>query len=79
MQHFLVYQKGEGDEKISELNALLSQKRRDLLALRAENEDRKLEIEDYKKKIHQRFVSQRQRFISKYGELSVVASQALKI
>ncbi|XP_056593712.1 coiled-coil domain-containing protein 178 isoform X2 [Triplophysa dalaica] len=45
--------KGEGDEKVSEWNALLGQKRRDLLALRAEKEDRTLEIEDYKKKICQ--------------------------
>ncbi|XP_057179371.1 coiled-coil domain-containing protein 178 isoform X1 [Triplophysa rosa] len=45
--------KGEGDEKVSGSNALLSQKRRDLLALRAENEERTLEIEDYKKKIRQ--------------------------
>lgn len=58
MHLFLIHQKGEGDEKVSEWNALLSQKGRDLLALRAEKEDRTLEIEDYKKKICQRFASQ---------------------
>ncbi|XP_055038138.2 coiled-coil domain-containing protein 178 [Misgurnus anguillicaudatus] len=45
--------KGDGDEKVSELKALLSQKRQDLLALRANNEDHKLEIEDFKRRIHQ--------------------------
>ncbi|XP_065115162.1 coiled-coil domain-containing protein 178 [Paramisgurnus dabryanus] len=45
--------KGDGDEKVSELNALLSQKRQDLLALRANNKDHKLEIVDFKRRIQQ--------------------------
>ncbi|XP_051969765.1 coiled-coil domain-containing protein 178 [Xyrauchen texanus] len=45
--------KCENDEKASAFDAILSQKRRDLSALREENEDHKFEIEDYKNKICQ--------------------------
>ncbi len=54
--HYCVYQKLEGDEKVSVLDANLSQKRHELLTLRDKNKEYKLEIEDYKRKICQRFV-----------------------
>ncbi len=54
--HYCVYQKLEGDEKVSVLDANLSQKRHELLTLRDKNKEHKLEIEDYKRKICQRFV-----------------------
>lgn len=54
--HYCVYQKLEGDEKVSELNAILSQKHHDLSTLREKNKEQTLEMEDFQRKTNQRFV-----------------------
>ncbi|XP_052451374.1 coiled-coil domain-containing protein 178 [Carassius gibelio] len=53
LQNQIQASKLEGDEKVSMLDANLSQKRHDLLTLRDKNKEHKLEIEDYKRKIYQ--------------------------
>uniref|UniRef100_A0A9J7ZH71 Si:dkeyp-7a3.1 n=1 Tax=Cyprinus carpio carpio TaxID=630221 RepID=A0A9J7ZH71_CYPCA len=53
LQNQIQTSKLEGDEKVSVLDANLSQKRHDLLTLRDKNKEHKLEIEDYKRKIYQ--------------------------
>ncbi|XDV47847.1 hypothetical protein PO909_017399 [Leuciscus waleckii] len=53
LQNQMQTSKPEGDEKVSELNAILSQKQHDLSTLRDKNKEQTLEMEDFKRKTNQ--------------------------